>query len=68
MDSTDHEDGVVRCRFGDGFRAAVRVSLSDGCLCYPDDREQDLCIQHLDRANPLGEMEVIKDYGVWDLR
>jgi hypothetical protein len=36
------------CRFGDG-EAIYRVAVPDGCLCYPDDREQDLCLHHYHR-------------------
>lgn len=42
--------------------AIVRVSLSDGCLAYPDDHEQDLCVQHLHSIEPRGSMEIIKVY------
>lgn len=27
----------------------MRVSVPEGCLCFPGDREQDLCAQHLNR-------------------
>lgn len=47
------------CRFGDQ-RAEYHVALSEGCIVYPDDREQYLCRHHLDRATPLGEMVVIE--------
>lgn len=49
------------CRFC-GQPAAVRVALSQGCLCYPDDREQYLCGQHLLRATPLGTMTLIERF------
>jgi hypothetical protein len=49
------------CKFC-GQLAIVRVALPEGCLCYPEDREQALCPQHLDRASPLGEMFVLEDY------
>lgn len=49
------------CRFGD-CDAMVRVDLSDGCIAYPTDREQDLCINHYHWATPLGRMGVIGVY------
>jgi hypothetical protein len=47
-----------QCRFGDG-PAAVHIKLAKGCVCYPDDREQHLCMQHWYRSEPLGAVEVI---------
>lgn len=49
------------CRFGDR-PAIARYALSDGCVCYPDDREQDLCVQHILRATPLGTMKKLVVY------
>jgi hypothetical protein len=54
-----------QCRFGDG-EAAAHVSVPGGCVCYPDDREQDLCLQHLSRCTPLDGLKVLGTYG--DLR
>jgi hypothetical protein len=51
----------MKCRFCQD-NAVVKVYLSKGCICYPDDHEQDLCIQHLKRATPLGTMELVEDY------
>ena len=39
--------------------AVIRVALDEGCICFPDDREQDLCAQHAVRATPLGNMELV---------
>lgn len=50
-----------QCRFGDGD-AVARFRLSRGCVCFPDDREQDLCCQHIARATPLGTLELIVEY------
>lgn len=61
---------MPRCRFSD-FNprhtepAVVRVKLEAGCLCYPDDREQNLCWQHLHKLaenGALGPWKVIKEY------
>ena len=49
------------CRFGDD-EAIGRFSLSQGCIVYPDDREQDLCSHHALRATPLGTFRLIADY------
>jgi hypothetical protein len=50
---------VFACRFC-GDVAAARYALSAGCLCYPDDREQDLCVQHIIRASPRGSMQLVR--------
>lgn len=49
------------CRFCKEL-SIVRVAIPQGCFCYPDDREQDLCDHHVQRATPLGEMTVIHWY------
>jgi hypothetical protein len=33
-------------------------------MCFPDDREQSLCVHHALRATPLGSFELIEDYTV----
>lgn len=51
------------CRFC--WKPAVAVfSMPRGCTCYPDDREQALCMQHVVRANPTGEMILTSDLTV----
>jgi len=45
----------MKCRFCDEGAVAV-FSLSAGCVCHPNDREQALCAQHIERATPLGTM------------
>jgi hypothetical protein len=37
---------LPRCRFGCPV-ALVLVSVPAGCFCFPDDRKQWLCLQHL---------------------
>jgi len=44
---------VAQCRFGDG-PATVRVIMSKGCVCYPEDREQYLCEHHWYKSTPSG--------------
>jgi hypothetical protein len=48
------------CRFGDGEAVAV-VALDRGCVAYPDDREQALCLHHLFRSQPRGGMRLVAD-------
>lgn len=52
---------MAECRGKDG-EAIVRVALTEGCLAWPDDREQDLCVQHLSSIEPRGEMWLIDVY------
>ena len=40
------------CRFLHKAEAVARVRFKDGCFCY-EDKEQDLCEYHLDRAYPI---------------
>jgi hypothetical protein len=49
-----------QCRFGDGEAVAV-VALDRGCIAYPDDTEQALCLHHFARARPLGGMRLVAD-------
>lgn len=54
---------MADCRFC-GSPAVAVFSVPDGCSCYPDDREQALCMQHVVKRNPLGEMILIEDLTV----
>lgn len=56
------EEKVVPCRFGDRDPAIARFKFSEGCACFPDDREQDLCIHHAYKSEPLGTMEPVLIY------
>lgn len=42
------------CRFCNS-PAEIAVELERGCYCFPDDRNQDLCMQHWIRLEPLGK-------------
>lgn len=53
-------DIVVPCRFC-GTPAVAVFELDAGCACFPDDRRQALCMQHVVRASPLGTMELAED-------
>lgn len=46
------------CRFCDDFAVGL-FEMSDGCVCFPEDREQWLCMQHALKATPLGSMRCI---------
>lgn len=48
------------CRFCGALAVAVYV-MSNGCVCFPDDKQQALCAQHAMRSEPLGTMEMIED-------
>lgn len=48
-------------RLGCSADAVVRVSVPNGCVCFPDETEQALCAQHWYKATPLGEMSVIEE-------
>jgi hypothetical protein len=52
---------IHRCRFGDD-EAVGLFRLDEGCVAYPSDREQYLCVHHALRATPLGGMELIEDF------
>jgi hypothetical protein len=52
-----------RCRFC-GFAACAVFSMGQGCVCYPEDREQALCPHHVLRATPLGSMEKVAGPGL----
>lgn len=47
---------------GCGAEAIARFELSAGCVARPGDREQDLCLHHTMRAEPLGSMKLLWDY------
>lgn len=52
---------AMPCRFG--CKTAIgRFSVPEGCACFPDDTEQDLCPQHVISAEPLGDMQPILIY------
>ena len=52
-----HLDIVInsKCRFCSDPPAAV-YHFDKGCMCYPDDSYQILCLHHLMRSEPLGKM------------
>jgi hypothetical protein len=50
---------LVRCRFNGHAQAVALVALSHGCACYPEDRLQPLCPQHILSSEPLGSFQVV---------
>ena len=53
---------MPQCRFEDGSPAVARLSTPRGCVCFPEDREQDLCAQHIVKWGIFGDAEIIKVY------
>jgi hypothetical protein len=55
------------CRFCSQPALAL-FNLPKGCACYPGDRQQALCAQHVITAEPLGEMTLaeILDGSAWE--
>lgn len=44
-----------------GTPATVLAEFDQGCVCYPDDKEQWLCEQHWCNSEPLGSAKVVVD-------
>lgn len=49
------------CRFCND-PAVARFDVDEGCACFPDDRVQELCPQHIVQANPTCGMELTAVY------
>lgn len=54
----------LKCRHGCQGNVVVRVSVPGGCVCFPKDRKQYLCAQHLVKLSDgnLKGFKVIEDY------
>lgn len=50
----------LQCRFEDGEPVGL-FELDAGCLVYPNDREQLLCLHHAMKASPRGRMALVLD-------
>jgi len=50
------------CRFDHNELACVLVSLSSGCVCYSEDKQQWLCWQHYYKIGELGSLKILKDF------
>lgn len=59
------DERVVPCRFGDSSPAVGRYLTPQGCVCYPHDREQDLCAQHVLKDGMIGDARLILIYQPW---
>jgi hypothetical protein len=51
---------VLRCRLCDDEALAV-FGLSRGCVAFPADRIQAMCLHHALRSTPLGSLELLAD-------
>ncbi len=62
------EEGVPFCRFCPDVLAVAEFSMDQGCFCFPEDRRQALCLQHIEKATPLGSMVVSRvfDPDAWE--
>jgi hypothetical protein len=52
---------MTTCLFGDG-EAVARYELPEGCVAFRDVIEQNLCMQHIVSATPIGEIRLIECY------
>lgn len=56
---------MIPCRFaekGCDMPAVVQVGMDLGCVCFPDDQIQDLCVHHEMKSTPLGSFVVLGRY------
>jgi hypothetical protein len=59
------EKKSVPCSLGDGMHAVGHYRTPKGCVARPDDREQDLCAQHVVSDGPIGDdVELILIYDI----
>lgn len=52
----------IRCRFAEHGcldEAVAYVEFEDGCACFPEDRRQYLCLQHLSESEPISSGKVL---------
>lgn len=57
---------MIKCRFCEEQAVGVFI-LDKGCACYPNDKEQALCEQHISKATPIGNMilkETVNGYEI----
>ncbi|MDB5237464.1 MAG: hypothetical protein JWL88_566 [Parcubacteria group bacterium] len=48
----------TRCRFGCAI-AIAKFSIPEGCESFPNDTEQCLCVEHVLKTKPLGDMQLV---------
>ena len=60
------EEKLVPCRHGEKCEHAVgKYKTPEGCFCFPNDREQNLCGQHVYKDGTIGDnVELILVYDV----
>lgn len=58
--SPPHIKSWYVCRFCASEAVAI-FDIPEGCACYPDDRVQTLCMQHVVGATPIGAMTLKED-------
>ena len=51
----DALEAATHCRFGCGSAVAI-YAMDEGCICHPEDKQQALCMQHVEKSTPLGSM------------
>ncbi len=49
----------IKCRFCNSD-AIAQYKFDKGCICYLNDKIQNLCIQHVVRSTPINSMKLIK--------
>ncbi len=64
IDGIEVEEKGVYCTFGDHDVAMGHFKMPRGCAAMPDVTEQDLCLQHIVKAEPIGSMELDLIYNV----
>lgn len=67
MSLNDALDAMTRCRF-DGSLAVAAYITPEGCVAYPDDKQQVLCWQHEMKATPHGGMMLLAANSLWKTR
>ena len=55
-------DEIPYCRHDHNVLAVARFSVDEGCVCFPEDREQDLCAQHIVKWGIIGNWSLLKVY------
>lgn len=58
---------LVPCRFGDNMHAVGHYITPNGCACFPEDKEQDLCGQHVIKGgmNEGYDLTIVYDIGFY---
>lgn len=62
MEDIPVDEKIVPCRFGDSSPAVGRYETPEGCVCFPQDRVQDLCAQHVIKDGMIGDARLVLIY------